>query len=282
MDTRTATPALDAGLAQLIDYAGLFPPAQLAMTPAVEEYGRAIAGAYRWMLGRFVVPAARLPELRSASTSRAPLELSVIAPVDAFPIVAAERAAGWARIAALEVPLGARSVNDLRVAAGDAGLGDLPIYAEGTTAFAELAGAGFGAKLRCGGVEPSAYPAVERVAAFIARASAAGVPFKATAGLHHPIRHFNEAAGATMHGFLNVLAAAVFASRVDEATIARIIADEDRHAFALGETLRWRDLEAGAVDVATARRERFVSYGSCSFEEPVDDLVHLSILHAAH
>jgi hypothetical protein len=93
-----------------------------------------------------------------------------------------------------------------------------------------------------------------------------GIPFKATAGLHHPIRHDDE------HGFLNLLSAAVFGD--EEAALA----ETEPHAFSLtADTLRWRNREAGAEKLATVRRRLLVSIGSCSFREPVDDLTALGV-----
>jgi hypothetical protein len=128
----------------------------------------------------------------------------------------------------------------------------------------ELADAGFRAKVRCGG---AAIPAVAELAELVRRCRERAVPFKATAGLHHPIRRGEE------HGFLNVLAAAVFGD--EEAALA----DEDAGAFALtGEAFSWRGRSAGAAEVASARESLFVRLGSCSAQEPVDDLEALGLL----
>jgi hypothetical protein len=276
METFALAPALRAALERLIDFAGLFPPAELPMEEAVASYDRARASAPAWMLGRFIVPAARLVELRGVLAEHPRFELSVIAAPGAFDLVARERRANWATIGALEVPLGDASVAACADAAEQTGLRDLPIFIESRRVsqegqFEVLAGHRFGAKLRCGGTLPEAFPSVSEVAAFIAQTSAVGVAFKATAGLHHPVRHFNAAASVTMHGFLNLLVAAVAAPRADVAALERIIAEEDPAA-----------LISALDDTAAVRsaRARFVSYGSCSFDEPVDDLRALRILAA--
>ncbi len=120
---------------------------------------------------------------------------------------------------------------------------------------------------------------MDEVADFIAAANDAGVAFKATAGLHHPVRHRDATTEFMMHGFLNVLAAAALAPRVDRVTLARIVAEEDPGAFAFDEaTFRWRDEIVEAADIERMRRDAFVAYGSCSFAEPIDDLTALGIL----
>jgi len=126
----------------------------------------------------------------------------------------------------------------------------------------EVKAAGARAKVRCG-PEP---PPVDELAAFVRRCRDEAVPFKATAGLHHAVRTDGQL------GFLNVLAAAVFG---DE---ERALAEDDAGAFALGETFRWRDREAGAGETARVRRDLFVSIGSCSFAEPVEELEALGWL----
>ena len=123
-----------------------------------------------------------------------------------------------------------------------------------------------GAKIRCGG---TTLPSVEEVAAFVAACRDAGVPFKATAGLHHPIRSGDR------HGFLNLLAAAVFA----DGDLEAILAEEDPQAFSVDEQgLSVHGHHADATAIAEARADLFVAYGSCSFDEPVDDLITLGVL----
>jgi hypothetical protein len=129
--------------------------------------------------------------------------------------------------------------------------------------------AGAGAKIRCGG---ATVPTVDEVAAFVAACRDAGVPFKATAGLHHAIRR----PGA--HGFLNLLATAVFAHADDLAAgeLAALLAEEDANAFALdADGLSAYGHHAGPDAIARARAELFIAYGSCSFDEPVADLLAL-------
>lgn len=270
----------------LVDYAGLFPPAQLDVPRAVDEYRTARAGPHAWMLGRFIVPltvlAANVDALRE-------LPLSVIAGIDSIGGVAALRAVD-ALVELLEVPPALElAPAELRESLERNGVADITTYVElprgeDWNAFLprvlpELSRCGLRAKLRCGGLTADAFPSVDEVADFITATCAAGVPFKATAGLHHPIRHRDEATGFTMHGFLNLLAAAAFAPSVDSVTLRAMVAEEDATAFSLtGSGLHWRGKTVDEETLAATRRERFVSYGSCSFEEPVDDLIALGVL----
>ncbi len=135
-----------------------------------------------------------------------------------------------------------------------------------------------GAKVRCGGARPAATPSVEDLAAFMVAAHDAGVPWKATAGLHHPVRGVHG--GTTMHGFLNLFVAgiALHAGALAPDRVVEVLAEEEPRAFVVDPMhVGWRDVRVDADAVATAR-ERCVSYGSCSFDEPVDDLRELGIL----
>ncbi len=119
-------------------------------------------------------------------------------------------------------------------------------------------------KLRCGG---AAIPSVDEVSGFVRRCRDERVLFKATAGLHHA---YPTDAGE--HGFLNLLAAAVFG---DEKEALR----EGPGAFELdGESFRWRGREAAAARLADIRAGLLHSIGSCSFFEPVDELEELGVL----
>lgn len=138
-----------------------------------------------------------------------------------------------------------------------------------------------GAKIRCGGPSADAIPSPSQVARFVHACRTRGVPFKATAGLHHPFRHVDPATGLVQHGFLNVVGAAVLAHAhgVDEGTLEDLIADDRPESFALTALgFRWLDFSADAAQIELARNELFISYGSCSFDEPVDDLVAMGVL----
>jgi hypothetical protein len=119
----------------------------------------------------------------------------------------------------------------------------------------------FRSKVRCGG---AMVPTITELAAFIRRCREEGVVFKATAGLHHAVR------GPDAYGFLNLLAACVFG---DE---EQALADD---AFGLdADAFRWRGRSAGPEELARVRLELFAGFGSCSFEEPVEDLRALGML----
>jgi len=308
--------AARAAFETLIDYAGLYPPAELGVDAAVAEYDDARASAAAWMLGRFIAGTQRAGAVAAAWRARGTggaLRLSAIAAVEsdarrwfdslrgALDAIVALRANPEVSVDALEIPLAvpvsARETYDapvaqLRAALDRAGLGDLPVYVELPgharrdellpQTMATLARLRFGAKIRCGGLVAEAFPSVDAVAGFIAAAAAEGVAFKATAGLHHPVRHFNAATGFVMHGFLNLLAAAAFAPSSNAAELREIVAEEDPGAFAFDDSgFVWRGRRANLDDLRRMRATAFVGYGSCSFSEPVDDLTALGMLPAA-
>jgi hypothetical protein len=308
-------PAVAAAFESLIDYAGLFPPAQLSGRDAAAEYARERRGPHAWMLGRFIVEVSRVGELaRSSETPLHTFPLSLI--VDAR--VSSSDTSAWFvgvqemlymvsriidggnRVGSLEIPLPElrqrRETHDAAI--GQIGalleraqLRHLPAYVEWPRSarwladlpatMAAAARAGVGAKLRCGGLSTDQFPNVEEVASFIVAAARTGVRFKATAGLHHPIRAFAEGADCSMHGFLNLLAAAVFAPATDYEMLVDIVAEENPRAFAFdAESFAWRERRADVDQLKQARKDAFVSYGSCSFAEPVEDLTALGILPA--
>jgi hypothetical protein len=290
----------------LVDYAGLFPPAQLDLRQATDEYRAARAGSHAWMLGRFIVPltvlAANLELLRDAP-------LSVIVEGGSDRSSWRERIknaiggvvqllAQHMRVEILEVPLPAgfaqtdaavEALQALRTTLDEHGVAHPATYVElprdagwrrlldGT--LPEFRRLGLRAKVRCGGVISAAFPSVDEIATFLTATCAAGVAFKATAGLHHPVRQYEATTGFPMHGFLNLLAGASLAPGVDRKTLEDVIAEEDATAFSLTSSgLRWRDHNVGEETLVQTRRDRFVSYGSCSFDEPVDDLITLGVL----
>jgi hypothetical protein len=258
----------------LIDHAALFPPASMDMPEAMAADRAARASEHAWILDRFIVPASRLGEL----PPEAP-RLSVVLDGGEGDLEAVHDARVSGRVVELvEARIDPAWIPDTQQLV-EAKLG------EGVRAFWELTpGRGLGgavaavrearagAKIRCGG---AAVPPVEGVAAFIAACRDAGVPFKATAGLHHASRRGDA------HGFLNLLAAAVFAHAegLGEDELVPLLAEEDPAAFALdARGLAAHGRRADAAAIAEARTELFVAYGSCSFDEPVEDLVALGAL----
>ena len=135
-----------------------------------------------------------------------------------------------------------------------------------------------GFKFRTGGLTPETIPTVEQLAWVIACCRDAGLPWKATAGLHHPFRHENAALGASFHGFLNVLTADILAAvhHLDETRISEILDDTNPSHFTFTDhALQWHDLQA-TVDQFSQRR--LTTIGSCSISEPVEDLHNLKLL----
>jgi hypothetical protein len=138
-----------------------------------------------------------------------------------------------------------------------------------------------GAKIRTGGVTADQVPGCDRVAEFIAACRRHGVAMKATAGLHHAVRAPDEQVGATQHGFLNVFTAAVAACvhGAGEDTLIEILACPDAQEFRFDDqAMNWRGLRLEARQIEQARRQFAVSYGSCSLDEPIDDLCRLGLL----
>lgn len=152
---------------------------------------------------------------------------------------------------------------------------------------AALSGADAGAKIRTGGITPDAFPDARIVAEFIAACAASDVPFKATAGLHHPVRaehpltYEPNCPRGVMHGFINVFAAAAMlrARTIDAAMAADVIAETDPRAFKFSDDeLRYRTVTINSDDLALTREIFALSFGSCSFTEPVDDLRTLGLI----
>jgi hypothetical protein len=150
-----------------------------------------------------------------------------------------------------------------------------------------LAGNSAGAKIRTGGVVGNAFPTPDEIAAFLHACAAVDVPFKATAGLHHPLRGVHkltyqpDSATCKMHGFLNLLVAAALVRSIkpDENLTRMILQEEDADNFKFSEEiLGWKEFLASVTDVALARESFALSFGSCSFEEPIEDLRKLSLL----
>jgi hypothetical protein len=290
------TASLRALLANVIDYAGLFPPASLDLDRSIRNYARYLAGDDAWMLGRFICPAAKLndllPYLDELFTETMPLPLSVLAN-DADVTVPFRDAAGdRATIDVIEAKLPAASTESLPKFVDLAHRANARVFCEAplTRAYRDdippLARSiamhpQLGLKLRTGGVEASAFPSPEQVAFVIADCRDARCPLKFTAGLHHPIRLFHESVQTKMHGFVNVFAAAVLAHvhGMDEHGVRLILESESPADFTFDEYgLAWKTLRASNQRIEQVRKHFAISFGSCSFDEPREDLRALGLL----
>ena len=289
----------------LIDYAGLFPPAQLAMTPAVRNYADYRQGADAWALGRFIVPSSRLDEFEGAAAAHLPQDtaqepwpvsmLGVLEPghdaelIFAFNERHALASAGRAVIDALEIKAtDTETITRLVRSAPDhvRVFVEIPVTEDPAPLLAAIHDAGASAKIRTGGVTEDAFPSPDEVARFIHTAAELGVPFKATAGLHHPLQgeyrltYEPDSPIAPMFGFLNIFMAAALARQGAEAKILRkVLEDGVTTGFRFGRTgATWSDRRVETEKIAAMRAEFAVSFGSCSFTEPMDDLRSLDIL----
>lgn len=252
---RSIPDSLRSLLEHLIDYAGLFPPAALEWPRVTENFTRYLQGPEAWMLNRLVVPA------KLKATQFPPdWRVTMLTEEEPGPLPP--------QIETLET----KSARKL----------SLPTYSEAP--LGQVTGSY--AKVRTGGLTPDAIPSSEALAQFLHQAASRAVPFKATAGLHHPIRSeraLTYAAGsprAIMHGFVNVFVAGSFAwIGADQRILSGILNESDPAAFQFldGEML-CRGMGLGTGQIAEARRDFAHSFGSCSFEEPVADLKALGWL----
>ncbi len=289
--------SLRALLSGVIDYAGLFPPAQLPLDVALANYLKYRESADAWMLGRFVCPAARLTEIPEG------VELTVSAigrggdTIDSFSagieanLVAIRASSLRVEVLEAKLPAGFTDYDLLGGAIEEI----LPsVKAAGLSVFLEpptLAKSKIqnvvdvlaeydppkplGIKLRTGGLEAKAFPSSAQLAHAIHYACREGVRLKATAGLHHPFPRYDENLQARMHGFVNVFAAGVLGRvcGLGEHDVRAILEEEDPARFRFeDDALYWGDLKATTEQIREARRDAVLSFGSCSFDEPREDL----------
>jgi hypothetical protein len=260
---RLAAP-LKALLSNLIDYAGLYPPASLPLEIVVERYRGFLASPDGWILNRLVLPLAKLPDVPPAT----PRPFRILSLARITLLVDDEPGPLPPQVETLETK-GTRRLS-------------LPTYCEGalsaiTDAFA---------KVRTGGLTPESIPPAKDLADFLATARDRRLPFKATAGLHHPVRSMRaltyapDSPRAMMHGFLNMFVAAAFAWHgAEREVLLETLNETEADAFSFGaKSLEWRGRTLSTEQIADARRNFAHSFGSCSFEEPIGDLRTLGLL----
>jgi len=321
----------------LIDYAGLFPPADLPLNEAINEYCEQIKSENSAMLSRFIIPISNLNDLDDfvpLFASIGPLRLSVlggggktddeylnkinqnIADINNY----REKHGDKIQIDIIECKMATNSPSKstMQKATRQLNNNGLTHYHE----FAELPYVGInystnedesswnevivptvelisemegaGVKLRCGGIVKEAFPSVEQVAAMIQTCVLAKAPMKFTAGLHHPIRHFADEYDEFMHGFVNTFSAGIFAMTFPKPKnkqekyrmfilLSHMLDDQNAENFNFDDdSMSWKveddrdtTFEINAEKIENARKKGMISYGSCSFQEPIDDLTQL-------
>jgi hypothetical protein len=300
--------SLRALLAHSIDYAGMFPPCSLGLDSALRNQAEYIRSPDAGMLGAFVLPAEQFEatkQLLSQFDAQHPLRVAALGPktatADAF-LEALDDADAATRslsrhnvdlisISHLEMFLpkdvDVASLNEARSIVGDLSVfwEAPPDRAEQTIALlsefnSDADSPTFGYKLRTGGVTADAFPTSMQIAKALVTPATHQLPVKFTAGLHHPLRQYREEVKTKMHGFLNLLGAAVLAAehRWDANQTAIMLDDENADSFSFTDDFfAWREWR---IDTKRLRyRRRFVvSFGSCSFDEPRDDLRALQLL----
>jgi len=302
------TASLRALLEQSIDYAGMFPSCSLALEPALRNQATYVRSDDAWMLNTFVLPVTQFDsakQLLPAFDPSHPLRVSALGPktenAAAFRETFAETEEGIRSLAAHNVDL--VSVNQLEMWLPDdvdlsvltearAIIGNLPAFWEAPAERAretitllaeinsEMDEPTFGFKLRTGGVTPDAFPSSAEIARALVVPATHQIPIKFTAGLHHPLRQYREEVQTRMHGFLNLLGAAILAAeyRWDEKQTAAMLEDESPKSFSFDdEFFAWREWKID-IERLKDRRKFATSFGSCSFDEPREDLRALNLL----
>jgi hypothetical protein len=289
-------------LTGIIDYAGIFPPASLPLSKAWNNYLDYLNSPYSWMLGKFICPAKLLPELGNLideSKEKQTIDVSVIGssgeedfnPVFSF-ISGHEKRV---KVETIEVralsQVNFKEFLEVLLKKMNKTLpGIKNLFCEVSESFEETVRImsvisqkqpELCFKVRTGGTETSAFPSSEQIANAIKLCRDNNVKIKCTAGLHHPIRHFNKEVNTKMHGFLNVFTAGVLSHSLDlsEEQLTEILNDEKVDNFMFFEEgFSWKKYNASIEQISEARKNFIVSFGSCSFDEPVNDLKALGLL----
>ncbi|MBA4537501.1 hypothetical protein H1Z61_10245 [Bacillus aquiflavi] len=310
-----SSPSLHVLLERLIDYAGLFPPANLSLIKAIENYANYINSNDSWMLGPFIIPVAKineLPHYRELFLNKKALELSVVGRKSSdeeqcfvqfredLKLIHhfSRENSDWSNVKVYEIPLppivptnnlikeastGAKELGmkvycELTMLNGDNWLNNLSSTLDVISEFNSRHKEKVGVKLRAGGIKAEMFPSTEKVASVIALCRDLNLPIKFTAGLHHPVRMYREEVKTKMHGFLNIFLSGMLAYHfnLNKKIIEEIISDENiEHFMIKNDSLAWKHFCITAQEMKELRNHSLCSFGSCSFDEPKDELLDL-------
>ena len=266
---------------RLFDNAALFPPAKLPMDEALRGHERHLAAWYAKTVGPFVCPVAAVDGLLGhLSPAAEPLEVALL--ITGGPEAITEGITGVAReprlrLAAVEVAVDGPPGAALAASAHSEHLPEaVPIWIEipygdpGEAIADQIAAAGHRAKLRTGGTVAGAFPQAATLARSIRAFTQRSIPFKCTAGLHSAVRHTDPRTGFEHHGILNLLLATEAAvAGAGPGDVEALL--EERDEAAVIRAVR------GSAGLGSARTA-FRSFGTCSIDEPIEDLVRLGLL----
>ncbi len=285
------TESLKVLLTEIIDYAGLFPPSQVGMTSAVHNFADYLQSENAWMLGRFIVPISRLDEFLFEAESlfdQKPWRLSVILEgnlEEAIEKINKFNDANSDKFLVDTLEMKVNSADEIHQASkilpnNLTTYFEIPLQEIMTDLMIALAMTKNRAKIRTGGITQNAFPNSADIIKFMRVCIAANVPFKATAGLHHPLKcvkpltYDADAAIGTMHGFLNVFLSACFLRQdLNNSFVHKLINETDASKFKFNEdSISWGSETISANAIAVTRGKNAISFGSCSFLEPIEDL----------
>ncbi len=285
-------------LSEVIDYAGLFPPAHLSMAAAVQNYADYLDSEYAWMLGRFIVPSDLINDFavhaqefwkgkgsklwRISALVRGDLT-ATLRQIDIFN----QNFSGSAVIDTIEARAEtAKQIKEAYLSSRVSTYFEIPLDSQLPEQISALALTRQRAKIRTGGSTQEAFPPIDELIKFLRVCIAANVPFKATAGLHHPLRvvkplsYEPDAPTGAMHGFLNLfLAAALLRQNLNNNNANKLMADGNAGNFGFDdEGATWNGNRIELPQLKLLRERNVISFGSCSFVEPIEDLQLLGFL----
>lgn len=288
-------PSVKALLSSVVDYAGLFPPAKLNLPQAMANYAQYQMTPHSWMLGRFILPASRWREFEELlATWEGKGSLSVIlsgnwqSEIEKVVFLNQENQIA---ITALEFPpLPPREIEQLlpHLPAKVDSFFEIPLGGDWEAYLTVIRHKNAAAKIRTGGITADAFPSVTQLCQCMFAFAQAQISFKATAGLHHPLpasyplTYELDSPHHVMHGFLNVviLAALIYWQKVTPDEAIEVLNQSSSDAFQFQpDAILWNNHRLSLSEIEQARNNFFRSFGSCSFQEPIDDLKKINLLN---
>ncbi|NOR23296.1 MAG: hypothetical protein GQ542_02695 [Desulforhopalus sp.] len=283
----------------LIDYAGFFPPADLDIETVVGNYAGYLRGENGWMLGRCIIPATQLNRVVLHPGFRCSVIVSPDVPQEEIDQLSSFK--GHVEMVETRLPENATSpagcmdqLLHLHSRLLKAGLQDVQLFVEAesvvpialqiaTFSPSQIGGKvikNVGYKLRCGGLTKQAFPSPEKVADAISICCEHEIPVKFTAGMHHSLRNHSPELMVMQHGFINIFGASLlyWNGNLSRNEITECLRDEAAHHFHFTEeNFSWREKIISASEISRLRQSKVISFGSCSFIEPVEGLNSLGL-----